>query len=429
MHPRIEEREMAFAGRLEAEHNSLWAEGYLGYAELEAHVNAAADVAPGTVCNPDEVIAKFVAVVQAQLDKVDGFYTEVEAGLAGEWEAVKACQAAAAAAAGGAHSDEDRTSLSVLKSHVLRSCKATPGKCPAVARLEKSAEAMKRPIARFVLIHERAQMLRHFVTLNHLGFNKILAAFEENTGHADAAFFSANIEAAKFYASHGLSRVLTDMECAAKALLVRTDAEAEAGIKSQDAFTCGVCLDILKKPVVLSCAHRFCWHCAASSCVSAASSVDWSCPLCRRVQAMSEETFTVSSELETFISEHVHHNPLGVEVPPMPVGDSISEQEMTFSDIVHAKENAWSTGAATDGSDSDSSLASSAAGGGGDSDAKKEPAELQMSIAPFAIATAIAQPSFGSLMHDPLPQKFVGKTISLQVRHCLGARVLTALLC
>eukprot|EP01052_Picozoa_sp_SAG31_P002215 SAG31_NODE_76_length_27534_cov_13.661868_3_plen_616_part_00 len=424
---------MAFAARLRTEKNPSWEGHYVDYESLKKHILAASEVQTGTVYKPDELTTTFISLLQGELRRVDDFYVQAERDLANTWDGVKAALPAFKAAA---CTDAERTVLSVLKSHVQRTCKATPGKCSAVARLERQrgGEAATA-LANFVLAHEQAQMLRQFVTLNHLGFTRLVTKFEGRTG-LSVQFFVASVEAAKFYLSPTVSRLLTDMECTAKDLLVKVDEDSTgpgAGVVRQElqegfAFTCGVCLDILKKPVVLSCGHRFCWHCAASSCVCAASSVGFSCPLCRRVQSMTLEVFTVSEELEAFISEHVHqraddsnggasHSSLH-ELPAMSPSDS-EEVEMTFSEIVSAKEHAWNGSAAerdtSDGGYPLADAASSLATETVQRDLKKEGIEIkeETEIHPVAIATAVATAvdDFGQL-HDPLPQKFVGKTVS-----------------
>ncbi len=66
-------------------------------------------------------------------------------------------------------------------------------------------------------------------------------------------------------------------------------------------FNCPVCLQLLRRPVVLSCAHAFCRNCLAT--VSRADLPD-ACPVCRKEQSLRPDQHAVNDYLHKFIVKH-----------------------------------------------------------------------------------------------------------------------------
>eukprot|EP00669_Euglena_mutabilis_P006416 TRINITY_DN2038_c0_g1_i3.p1 TRINITY_DN2038_c0_g1~~TRINITY_DN2038_c0_g1_i3.p1 ORF type:complete len:540 (-),score=148.70 TRINITY_DN2038_c0_g1_i3:2215-3750(-) len=65
-------------------------------------------------------------------------------------------------------------------------------------------------------------------------------------------------------------------------------------------FTCPVCWDVLRNPVVLGCAHRFCW-----SCITQALETSDCCPVCRKRQLLEDGDLEVDVWLAEFVEHHV----------------------------------------------------------------------------------------------------------------------------
>eukprot|EP01052_Picozoa_sp_SAG31_P024352 SAG31_NODE_2065_length_6530_cov_22.048515_6_plen_521_part_00 len=118
-----------------------------------------------------------------------------------------------------------------------------------------------------------------------------------------------------------LAILLTEVDCAAKDLLCQLGFQGASNFHED--FRCGVCADIMQHPIVLSCTHRFCWQCTASS-VAACPEDGWRCPTCSRPQALDPAVLCVSTPLQKFISKHVITAvaPRQTQAPP---DDMISE--------------------------------------------------------------------------------------------------------
>lgn len=316
-----------------------WREvGYVRYDELEDFIEKSMTVAPGSVCLPDALLQDFEGRLDHQLARVNGFFGETEADISLQWSGMVLPRSDLGL-------EKTRSILSVLKTHLQKKCKADPGQCPAFNRLRLQTD---NAFARFAILYERAQNLRQLVALNYLAFNKIMDKFEEHTGLAVKHAFTPRLQQAKFYNSPAVPRLVTEMDCIAKDLILRADSHRPEDLREE--FICGVCLDVLRNPVVLSCAHRFCWHCAASSCVSSSSCDDWNCPVCRKVQPVNQEVFTVNSHLQTFIQEHVAYSDsadteasvaASENGPGAPFSMMPDSSDFDFNDLLRMKGDSW----------------------------------------------------------------------------------------
>jgi len=72
-------------------------------------------------------------------------------------------------------------------------------------------------------------------------------------------------------------------------------APSESSIDDSE-FSCPICLDVLTLPVVLSCSHRFCFHCLALW-----STQSQKCPVCRLEHPLHPDSYMVNSTLDEFL--------------------------------------------------------------------------------------------------------------------------------
>ena len=125
--------------------------------------------------------------------------------------------------------------------------------------------------------------------------------------------------AAPFFASAALAKTVTRAELLAVRL-----AAPEA--RSWEDFACPICLEVLRNPVVLSCAHRFCFSCVATAALYAvdrpavtagagasntssglggpARGLRCDCPVCRKPQVLDDGALKVDSALDDFVRHH-----------------------------------------------------------------------------------------------------------------------------
>ena len=115
---------------------------------------------------------------------------------------------------------------------------------------------------------------------------------------------------APFFAASSLARCVTRAELLAASL-------APPSARSVTDFACPVCLEVLRNPVVLSCAHRFCFSCVATAALYAPDrppqappsapvprGLRCDCPVCRKPQLLDDGALRVDPALDDFVREH-----------------------------------------------------------------------------------------------------------------------------
>lgn len=71
-----------------------------------------------------------------------------------------------------------------------------------------------------------------------------------------------------FFTSPRLANLATQAEVLSQALPTHESSQAAKASQMLEEYQCPVCLETLHNPVVLTCAHRFCWGCLVAHCTA-----------------------------------------------------------------------------------------------------------------------------------------------------------------
>ncbi|KAL6760448.1 hypothetical protein V8C86DRAFT_1786156 [Haematococcus lacustris] len=218
------------------------------------------------------------------------------------------------------------------------------------------AELLERTLASLRKDHSQeleelrsdVQELIKFVALNYLAVVKAIKKRNRHLKESFGAEASTSLHALDlligevFFTSPRLASLATEAEVLSQELAARRKAQTQQGQHAEE-YQCPVCLDTLHNPVVLTCAHRFCWGCLVAHCTahrditlpigkkdtSGASGESRSqyagrlmlstcratqtkkhhcrlefypCPVCRKPQILDIDTLQVDTYLEQFIN-------------------------------------------------------------------------------------------------------------------------------
>lgn len=100
-----------------------------------------------------------------------------------------------------------------------------------------------------------------------------------------------------FYQSTLLASSFTNAQCIASEIMAAT--LGSSVVEQSQEYTCGICLDLLNMPVVLSCAHRFCYGCLSRACL-----YDHHCPLCKKATDLDPSNYHIHPVLTKFVAAH-----------------------------------------------------------------------------------------------------------------------------
>lgn len=165
--------------------------------------------------------------------------------------------------------------------------------------------------------------LRKYVVLNYIAVRKIVKKFDKNTNNNTPV--PPILAKQPFYNSLSLAKLITKTE-----IMVAK----HNGTNLADSFLCPVCLEILHAPVVLSCAHIFCWSCLARA---AQFTCNNACPVCRKEVPLDPTAYKVDSLLQRFLSqnlpEQVQRKGFGYffQTPPPPRNMKVLVAPVRFS--------------------------------------------------------------------------------------------------
>jgi len=145
--------------------------------------------------------------------------------------------------------------------------------------------------------------------------------------HATPVEFLSILLEQPFYNSIKLARIT-----------VKTELLALKGIPGEtideNNFTCPICLFVLCNPVVLSCAHRFCW-----TCLSKTSESVKSCPVCRKDLQLDPKNFSIDWILKEFLHQQFPDSQADSQTPKIARDGLIKQLESRAISLVTSSQN------------------------------------------------------------------------------------------
>ena len=159
--------------------------------------------------------------------------------------------------------------------------------------------AQAEALEAFLGLCSEVDLLRKFSVLNSLAVSKIIKKHDKHSVLKLTQPVLNVMASQGFHMSRGagsLAATFTHAQCVASEII---KVAARSRPDTAD-YTCSICLDLLNMPVVLSCAHRFCY-----GCLGAASAFHThNCPLCKKETDLDPDNYEVDPVLNRFVTSH-----------------------------------------------------------------------------------------------------------------------------
>ena len=149
----------------------------------------------------------------------------------------------------------------------------------------------------FVKVCEEIDSLRKFSVFNYLAVTKIVKKHDKLSLLTLQSGVTNYVAQQPFYTSTLLASTFTHAQCIASEVIASAT-DSSVTMQSSE-YTCSICLEVLNMPVVLSCAHRFCY-----GCLSTASFYDHHCPLCKKETDLDPANYHIDPILTRFVKTH-----------------------------------------------------------------------------------------------------------------------------
>ncbi|KAL0039408.1 hypothetical protein WJX79_007128 [Trebouxia sp. C0005] len=315
---------MKFGKRLASEASRRWRPFYLDYKTVKRAIQH--DVRARDPSGP-----QFAAAIQQELERINAFYSEQE-------------QQLEAALTDLQHSGQ--TSFAQFRSEVID--------------------------------------LRKFVVLNYIA---VIKAYKKRNRHLQAACKDSTAVAVDavdllsqqyFFTSTKLASLATEAE-----IMTKEMGQAEEPAEVLQDYQCAICLGVLHNPVVLTCAHRFCWGCLVTHCSTVLSNrhahgvahghgdddskgskpgssqpahvvaaemhcghgvSTYNCPICRKAQILDLDRLQVDAHLSNFIADLKLRQSLQAAVStPEPLPSASADSQLAETTVAAVSTDALSS--------------------------------------------------------------------------------------
>ena len=234
-----------------------------------------------------------------------------------------------------------------------------------IANIDNSQHPQPVPaslLREFAAFCDRMEALRSSVLLNFMGFSNLLRAYDSSmelvrdridrsndSGLRDAFvryLYSGDdkpkiidesaelngdtvlalIMTKDFYTSQTLAQLLIQALCLTTLLTDQPD---------QQDFQCAICLNTFNRPVLLSCAHAFCFDCLAMAHQASIQNPQKqeACPICRKVQSLNPHDYGVHPLLNRVCKNYYNTSITPDKSPDVPPEDDNDDDTASIDDM------------------------------------------------------------------------------------------------
>ena len=162
-------------------------------------------------------------------------------------------------------------------------------------------QAIESAFNGLALFSKEVDALRNFIVLNYMAVIKIVKKRNKNVD----PLFDGQINAQSILLSQHFyrSRVVADLLTFTELMTLKHNPRKIQPDKAN--FMCGVCLETLNNPVVLTCGHRFCFSCSVRCTAQNVIEEEVvQCPTCRKQGPCQPSTFVVDTSMTSFLIDN-----------------------------------------------------------------------------------------------------------------------------
>jgi len=161
---------------------------------------------------------------------------------------------------------------------------------------------MLNALKRLVLIHKLSLQLRKFAIYNLSEFKRLLKKHDKKARISLSTEWMNKLQQERFYTANSFEKTVAATKCFIK-----------SHTPTVDDFACPICLELLRKPVMIQCGHKFCKNCL----ISVSSSYNF-CPMCRMEQDLNPISNTQDIQLKLYLRQYFSEEYNTKRKPPKP---------------------------------------------------------------------------------------------------------------